>query len=69
MYGKYDIVVFGYGSNPAENMTRQQMKTAMRKKARVRPAVPEKYSNETTSGLSDTVDGEHSGFHQIELTD
>lgn len=69
MYGEYDIVVFVSAVNAASNASREEIKAATRNQGRQRPAIPERYSNEATSGLSDTVDGDHSGFKRIELSD
>jgi hypothetical protein len=69
MYGEYDIVVFGYGTDPGkEYSSREEAESFLTKSGR-RSGIPEKYSQQGSSGLSDTVDKEHSGFKRIELGD
>ena len=66
-FGEYDIVVFGYGTDPSRDKpaSREEQEKSMKNKRR--SSIPEKYSNQRTSGLSDTVDANHEGFKRIEL--
>jgi hypothetical protein len=66
--GEYDIVVSAYTTQP--ELSREQVEAAHGvgiPKARL--MIPEKYTEPTTSGLSDTVNSDHSGFKRIELTE
>lgn len=65
MYGVYDIVIYEDAAPAGEYSTRQEYEAAMRRKQR--SSVPQKYTNQHTSGLSDTVDDNHAGFKRIEL--
>jgi hypothetical protein len=67
MHGEYDIVVFGYGTNPGK-AARSRAETEAALKEKSKSPIPEKYSDQATSGLSDTVDEDHSGFKRIELS-
>lgn len=68
--GEYTIVIYPYDSPAGAGRTREQMETAARSGTQ-RPAriIPERYSNPAASGLTDTINGEHTGFKKIELTD
>ena len=66
--GDYSITVSAYTRQP--ELTREQVEA--RAGAGITPPrllIPEKYTDPTTSGLSDTVDDDHPGFKRIELTD
>lgn len=66
--GEYNITVSAYTTRP--ELTREQVEAAHGAGiAKARLLVPEKYTDASTSGLSDTVDENHSGFKRIELTD
>ena len=67
MYGEYDIVVFGYGTDPGNEATSREAYEASIKRNR-ESAIPQKYSVRGASGLSDSVGADHSGFKRIELT-
>jgi hypothetical protein len=68
MPGEYDIVVSAYTTGP--KLTRAQVE-ATRGAGIEKPRllIPQKYTEATTSGLSDTVNSDHSGFNRIELTE
>jgi hypothetical protein len=70
MKGEYQIVVYAYKPHPGEPKTREEHE-AMIKKGGIERGyiIPEKYTDPTKSGLSDTVDENHSGFKKIELSD
>jgi hypothetical protein len=66
--GEYDVVVAAYSGQT--EMTREQVEaSAGAGIPKARQLIPEKYSQPTTSGISDTVNSDHSGFKRIELTD
>lgn len=66
--GEYNITVSAYTTQP--ELTREQVEAAHGVGiAKARLLVPEKYTDPASSGLSDTVDDNHSGFKRIELTD
>jgi hypothetical protein len=62
--GDYNITVSAYSSAA---LTREQTEAGARV-AGPRIMIPEKYLQAETSGLSDTVDSNHSGFKKLELT-
>lgn len=65
-YGEYDIVVFGYGTDPgSDEMTREAFEASRHGKRQ--SSIPDKYASAATSGIHDTVDENHSGFKKIEL--
>jgi hypothetical protein len=67
MAGDYDIVVFGYGTDPGKGATsRAEMESSLQQGRA--SGLPERYADAKTSGLSDLVDRSHSGFKLIELT-
>lgn len=68
--GEYQIVVYAYAPHPGEPQTREEHE-AMAKAGGIKRGyiIPEKYVAPETSGLTDTVDGNHSGFKKIELKD
>jgi hypothetical protein len=67
--GDYQIVIYAYATGPGEPLTRVQHEAMARTGELERPsAIPEKYANPHTSGLSDTVNADHSGFKKIELS-
>jgi len=61
--GEYNITVSAY-SSPV--LTREQTEAGVRGTGR-KLMIPEKYLEAATSGLSDQVDADHSGFTRIEL--
>lgn len=66
--GDYDITVSAYTTQP--ELTRAQVEAshgAGIPKARL--LIPDKFTEPTTSGLSDTVSSDHSGYKRIELTE
>ena len=63
--GEYDITVSAYSSPPP---SRQQTESGVRV-AGPKLMIPERYLKANTSGLSDNVDANHSGYKKIELTD
>lgn len=68
MFGDYEIVVFSRGSdNGSQAKTREEYEAAMKNSAT--ESIPERFMDPSTSGVTDKVDGEHTGFKKIELTD
>jgi hypothetical protein len=63
--GDYDIVISAFGSEP---LSREQAE-ASGGGAGPKLMIPKKYADPKTSGISDTVNADHSGFKRIELTD
>ena len=67
--GDYDIVVYAYQPHPGEPKTRAEHEAVARAGGIKRGfVIPEKYVNPQTSGLSDTVNSDHSGFKRFELS-
>lgn len=66
--GDYNIVVFCYDESSEAPQTREE-REAKGQAFKQKSLIPEKYTNPATSGLTDTVDDNHSGVKQIELTD
>jgi hypothetical protein len=66
-FGEYDIVVFGYGTDPSSDAPSREAFEGQRNRKRP-SSIPERYSARETSGLSDSVTSEHEGFKRIELT-
>lgn len=64
--GEYYIVVSAYTNVAASRAAAEA--TAGAGGSGPRLMIPEKYTDPSTSGLSDTVDSEHSGFKRLELT-
>ena len=70
MMGDYHIVVYAYEPHPGEPSTREEHEQLASKGEIERGfIIPEKYTRPDASGLSDTVDGNHSGFIKLELND
>jgi hypothetical protein len=68
--GDYDIVVYAFAPQAGNIPTRAELEAAHEAGRPQRQVIiPEKYTNPETSGLSDTVDSDHSGFKRIELTE
>jgi hypothetical protein len=67
MPGEYDIVVSAYSARA--ELSREQVEAAHGVVPKPGLIIPEKYTEPTTSGLSDTVNSNHSGFKRIELTE
>lgn len=67
--GSYQIAVLAYKPQPAEPQSRVERDTLLQQKGERGYIIPEKYTNPTTSGLTDVVGADHSGFKKIELTD
>jgi hypothetical protein len=65
--GEYYITVSAYSENA--QLSREQVEAARGVVPKPGLMIPEKYTEPTTSGLSDTVDSNHSGFKRIELTE
>ncbi len=65
--GEYDIVVSAYSAKA--ELSREQVEAARGVVPKPGLMIPEKYTEPMTSGLSDTVDSNHSGFKRIELTE
>jgi hypothetical protein len=65
--GEYDVVVSAYSARA--ELSREQVEAARGMVPKPGLVIPEKYTEPTTSGLSDTVDSNHSGFKRIELTE
>lgn len=65
-YGEYQVVVIAYKPHPGEP-TREQIE-AMGGKIEREFAIPEKYTQGETSGITDTVDANHSQVKEIELS-
>jgi hypothetical protein len=61
--GEYSITVSAYST---QLLTREQTEAGVRGTGR-QLMIPEKYLEAATSGLSDQVDADHSGFKKIEL--
>jgi hypothetical protein len=66
--GEYNITVTAYTTHP--ELTRQQVEAgAGRGMTPPKLLIPEKYTDQNASGLTDSVNSDHSGFKRIELTD
>jgi hypothetical protein len=67
--GDYDICIYAYAPHPGEPKTREEHEAIAKAGGLKRGfVIPEKYVNPKTSGLSDTVNSEHSGFKKLELS-
>lgn len=62
--GEYRIAVIALAPHPGEPPP-----GAPSREIRRRHLIPERYADCGTSGLRDTVDGSHSGYHEIVLED
>ena len=71
MKGEYQIIVLAYKPKPPEPKSKEELEALINKEGESQRGfiIPEKYTNPETSGLSDTVDENHSGFKKIELSD
>jgi hypothetical protein len=68
--GDYNIVVYAFAAQAGNVPTRAELEAAHEAGRPQRQVIiPEKYTIPETSGLSDTVDSDHSGFKRIELSD
>jgi hypothetical protein len=67
--GEYDIVVYAYEAHPGEPKSREEHE-AVAKAGGIKRGfvIPAKYVNPQTSGLSDSVNSDHSGFKKLELS-
>jgi len=67
--GEYDIVIYAYAPHPGEPKTRAEHEAIAKAGGLKRGfVIPEKYVSPQTSGLSDSVNTDHSGFKRLELT-
>ena len=66
--GEYLISVYAMEPHPGEPASREEVE-AMGGNIERGFLIPEKFTDPSTSGLTDTVDANHSGFKRIELTD
>jgi hypothetical protein len=66
--GAYNIIVIAMAPHPGEPPSREEIEAAggMIRREYV---IPEKFTSPETSGLSDTVDDNHSGVMNIVLTE
>jgi hypothetical protein len=70
MQGEYNLVIYAYEPHPGEPKSREEHEALAESCEILRGfLIPEKYTSPNTSGLSDRVDGDHSGFKRIELRD
>lgn len=68
--GDYQIVIYAYEPHPGEPQSREDYEAIAQTGGLKRGyVIPERYADAATSGLSDTVDDNHSGFKKIELID
>jgi hypothetical protein len=68
--GKYNIVIYSYAPQAGAVPTRADMEAAAAAGKEINEVlIPDKYSDPTMSGLSDTVDSDHPGTKRIELAD
>jgi hypothetical protein len=66
--GEYDITISAYTTQP--ELTREQVEARGGLGiTKPRLITPEKYTEPSTSGISDTVNADHSGYKRIELSD
>jgi hypothetical protein len=63
--GEYDVVVSAYSSKPA---SREEVEASKGGGMPPRLIIPKKYTDPSTSGISDIVNSEHSGFIRIDLS-
>jgi hypothetical protein len=67
--GEYDIVVYAYEAHPGEPKSRTEHEAIAKAGGLKRGfVIPAKYVNPRTSGLSDSVNSDHSGFKKLELS-
>jgi hypothetical protein len=67
--GEYSIIIYAYAPHPGEPKTRAEHEAIARTGELKRGfVIPEKYVDPERSGLSDSVNSDHSGFKRIELT-
>jgi len=64
--GQYNISIYALEPHPGEPKSREAVE-AMGGKIKRGFLIPKKYTDPATSGLTDTVDQNHSGFKRIEL--
>ena len=68
--GEYNIVIYPYDSPAGATRTREQIEAAAQAgEQRPKNLIPERYSKAAASGLTDTINVEHSGVKRIELSD
>jgi hypothetical protein len=66
--GEYSIIIYAYAPHPGEPKTRAEHEAIARTGELKRGfVIPEKYVDPERSGLSDSVNADHSGFKRIEL--
>lgn len=66
--GEYNIIVQAYSRPGGRMLTREETESGARSAA-PKLIIPEKYVDPSRSGLTDTVNSDHSGFKRIELKD
>ena len=66
--GKYDIIIIAREQAAEQPKSRVELEATGGPKTG-RLLIPEKYANPDTSGLSDTVDDNHSGYVEFKLSD
>lgn len=68
--GDYKISIYAYEPHPGEPATREEHEALAQKGELKRGfVIPARYADAATSGLTDTVNEQHSGFKRIELKD
>lgn len=67
--GTYSIVIHSYEERADAPKTREEIEAQGSRVPQWKSVIPEKYTTPETSGLTDTVDENHSGFKKIELSD